>query len=489
MNRKSLKFKLLIFIALIVTLMTLINIYSIFNTKSFEARYSVMLGRLITIEGINEEMNLSILYFDKYFTTNSPSDWAEHINYRDNAMDKVRNLQDVLDKDNNVILLDIKGVLESYKDSSDTTLRKYELDNNTNKFYPDFQETKKLAGFCDEYVKRLQDSYLKYNNEQYKLLEKETIKNSNAIIMILAFIIIWCIGFAIVFSETITTPLKKLVLHSQKVSKGKFETVEVDDSIYEIDVLAEGFNKMVKAIDRLIEKIKEKAKVEKQLKDQEMKNLLVENMLKETRLKVLQSQINPHFLFNTLNTIVQTAIIEEADETEKLIESVADILRYSLTAIDSQSSIGAEVEVIKKYAHIQETRFKDRIKFNVEVDDKLRKLPLPGMTLQPLVENAFIHGIEGKEEGGIISLRVYAENNKCVIEIDDNGVGMSHERIEEIIACKTRPSEGHHTSGIGLANVIKRLRTIYNFNDVFSIESKIGEGTKMFIKIPANLYN
>lgn len=484
MNSKSLKFKLLTFIAFIVILMTSINLYSIFNTKSFEAKYSDMLGRLITINSVSQDMSLSELYFDKYFTTSSSFDWADHIKYRDSAMDKVRMLSGTLDRDNSVILMDIKGVLESYTTSADTALKKYNLNNKSNEFYPDFQETKKIAGFCDEYVKKLQENYLKYNNQQYKILENGTRKNNNLIIMMLTFIIIWCIFFAIVFSDLITIPLEKLVLHSQRVSRGKFETIEVDNSIYEIDVLAEGFNKMVKAIDRLIEKIKEKAKVEKQLKDQEMKNLMIENMLKETQLKVLQSQINPHFLFNTLNAIVQTAVIEEAEETEKLLESVADILRYSLNAIDSQSSIGAEVEVIKKYAYIQETRFKDRIKFNVEVDDNLRKLSLPGMTLQPLVENAFIHGIEGKEEGGTINLRVYAENNKCVIEIEDNGIGMSNEKIKEVITCKARPSEGHHTSGIGLANVIKRLKTLYNFDDVFTIESKIGEGTKMLIRIP-----
>lgn len=484
MNRKSLKFKLLTFIAFIVVLMTSINLYSIFNTKSFEVKYSDMLGRLMKIDGINQDMNLSVLYFDKYFTTNSPSDWEDYIKYGESAMNKVKSLQEVLDNDNGVILLDIKGVIQSYRESGDRTLKKYTSNNKADVFYPDFQETKKMAGFCDDYVKRLQANYLKYNNQQYKLLENATRKNSNIIIMLLLFIIIWCIGFAIVFSNTITVPLEKLMLHSQKVSKGKFEAVKIDYSIYEIEVLAEGFNKMVKAIDNLIKKIKEKANVEKQLRDQEMKNLLVENMLKETRLKVLQSQINPHFLFNTLNTIVQTAVIEDAEETEKLIVSVADILRYSLSALEAQSTIGQEVEIIKKYAHIQETRFRDRIKFNVEVDDKLKKLPLPGMTLQPLVENAFIHGIEGREEGGIISLRIYKRDNQCIIEIEDNGIGISEEKIKKLLACEEQSSNCHHTSGIGLSNVIKRLRVLYNFDDVFSIESKIGQGTKMFIRIP-----
>ncbi|MDP4088389.1 MAG: sensor histidine kinase [Bacillota bacterium] len=485
MNNKSLKFKLLVFIAFIVILMTSLNLYSIYKTKSFEAKYSDMIGRLMTIDGINQDMNLSVLYFDKYFTTSEPSDWQDCNKYSKSAMDKVQSLQGVLDKDSSVTLMDIKGVIESYQASANKAFQRYVSGNKSSDFYPDFEETKTIAGFCDQYVKVFQQNYLKYNNQQYQVLMSETGRSSNVIITLLFFIIIWCMAFAIVFSDTITIPLKKLVLYSQKVSKGKFETVKVDSSkIYEIDVLAEGFNKMITAIEKLIEKMKEKANVEKQLKDQEMKNLLVENMLKETQLKVLQSQINPHFLFNTLNAVVQTAVLEDAWETERLIDSVADILRYSLTMLESQSCIEDEVAVIKKYAYIQETRFKDRIRFNVEMDEELGKVSLPGMTLQPLVENAFIHGIEGREEGGTISLKVFKEEDQCVIKIEDDGVGMTEEKIREVLSSEARTKNDHHTSGIGLGNVIKRLRVLYNLDDVFSIESKIGEGTRMIIRIP-----
>ncbi len=485
MKNRSLKSNLLFFITFIVILMTTINLYSVFHTKSFQGKYSNLIGRLATINNINQDIKLSVLYFEKYFTTNAPSDWKESRSYTDSAMSKVESLQGVLDEESEITLLDMKGVIESYKDSAIDAMTAFIVDNKANDFYPHFQETKKISGYCDEYIKKLQDNYLKYNDEQYKILEKDTERNSNIMISLTILIILWCMIFAVIFSDTITVPLEKLVLYSKNVSKGKFETVKVTSSkIYEIDILAEGFNEMVNAIDTLIAKIKEKAHVEKQLKDQEMKNLLVENLLKETQLKVLQSQINPHFLFNTLNAIIQTAEIEDAHETEKLINSVSDILRYSLIMLDSQSCVGDEVEIIKKYAHIQETRFNDRIKFKVEVENKLLKVPLPGMTLQPLVENAFIHGVEEKEEGGTIAVKIYEENEKCVIVIQDDGVGMTQKKIMEMLSAEASSKEKHHTSGIGLANVIKRLRVLYNTSDVFTIESSIGQGTKMIIRIP-----
>jgi sensor histidine kinase YesM len=294
-------------------------------------------------------------------------------------------------------------------------------------------------------------------------------------------------AFAFAFSKEITTPLNELVEASQKVSKGDFEIENFNSSdIYEINVLYNGFNIMVGDIKKLIGEMKEKANIEKKLKDQEMENLKIENMLKEAKFKSLQSQVNPHFLFNTLNAIAQTSEIEGAYETERLIDSVSDILRYSLSMVDRTSTIGQEIEMVKQYMYIQETRFKDRIGFNLNVDSKLLNVEMPGMTLQPLVENSFIHGIDPKEDGGSISINAYRDLGYCIVEVIDDGMGMSQERIDEILNNKDVHEHHGHTTGIGVINVVNRLKLLYDYDDVLTIKSAENKGTKVSIKIRLN---
>jgi sensor histidine kinase YesM len=484
-NKNSLKFRLLVFIIWIIAVMTFINIIFIFNTKSFEVKYSDMIGEMVTINEISQDMSLSEQYFERYFTTNAASDLGNCKNYSLEALAKTTSLNSSLDKDSERILLNLENVVESYRASVEETLDKFHNSDRNNEFYPYFEETKKIYDYSNEYVKRLQESYLKYNKQQYDILKKDTSINWLIVISLIVLLTISCVIFTIIFSNQITMPLKKLVSHSHRVSQGKFERAELNKSdIYEIDTLTEDYNHMVEAINKLVAKIKEKAKVEKQLKDQEVKNLLMENMLKESQLKMLQAQINPHFLFNTLNTVVQTAMLEDAFETEKLINSVADMLRYSMIMVESQSTVEKEINNIRQYIYIQEVRFKDRVKFKLEIDESLGNVSLPGMILQPLVENAFMHGIEGKEEGGNIGISVSRVENTCLIVIVDDGVGIPEEKVKALLSGENVSGSRSHRTGIGFSNVIKRLRTIFNREDVLTIDSKINFGTKMCIRIP-----
>lgn len=215
-----------------------------------------------------------------------------------------------------------------------------------------------------------------------------------------------------------------------------------------------------------------------------MKNLKYENALKEFDLNVLQSQINPHFLFNTLNCINATAIMENAITTSKLIKSVSNILRYSLRSMSTNALLEDEINIVKDYIYIQECRFDDRVKFNLSTNMDMKKVKVPGMTIQPLVENAFIHGIEGKEDGGYINIYIDEENGECNVLIEDNGVGISKEVLDKINNYNYDAKHTGHTTGLGINIVEKRLRYLYNKKNMFKVESEEGKGTKVYLKIP-----
>lgn len=154
----------------------------------------------------------------------------------------------------------------------------------------------------------------------------------------------------------------------------------------ELKVLGDAFNHMRLNIHSLVQEIKDQSELDQ--------------LLKEMELKHLQNQINPHFLFNTLNAVSKMAYLEDANATSSLIDSVAAILRHSLGEIDTHVTLGDEVAIVGDYFNIQKSRFSERVQFITEIDETCLAIKIPRLTLQPLVENAFIHGIEEREEGG-----------------------------------------------------------------------------------------
>ncbi|WP_246031478.1 sensor histidine kinase [Salibacterium salarium] len=229
---------------------------------------------------------------------------------------------------------------------------------------------------------------------------------------------------------------------------------------------------MRKDITEYVEEMKDKAEMD--------------HLMKELELKHLQNQINPHFLFNTLNTVSKMAYLEDADDTSHLIDSVSALLRYNLGDLEKSVTLKDEIEVVQSYFHIQQTRFQGRIHFSVEIEETELNRRVPRLILQPLVENAFIHGVESLEEGGTISLRVYQQQKYTIVEVEDNGIGMEKEQIQGIQSPNNIASDGHvgHSTGLGLTNVIRRLQLFYQLEDVVEIESEPSGGTVVRLFLP-----
>jgi ligand-binding sensor protein/two-component sensor histidine kinase len=213
----------------------------------------------------------------------------------------------------------------------------------------------------------------------------------------------------------------------------------------------------------------------------------LENLLRATELKALQSQINPHFLFNTLNTIARLALIEGAGRTEEVVYALSDMLRNNLRDIDKLRTIAEEVKSIRDYLTIQRTRFGDRIQAEIQVEPQLLELSIPALTLQPLVENAILHGLEPKKEGGKVSIIGRSEGERVIIVIADTGVGVPPERIRAIFRAEKRTVTKGQTTGLGIVNVHKRIQHFFGSEYGLNMESKVGEGTQIYIQLPYDL--
>lgn len=208
------------------------------------------------------------------------------------------------------------------------------------------------------------------------------------------------------------------------------------------------------------------------------------NHLKEARLKYLQSQINPHFLFNSLNAGVQLAVMEDAEKTSVFIEKMADFFRYNVKKGSGDATIREEVETVDNYIYILNVRFAGDILYDSDLDGTVLDYKIPSMILQPLVENAVNHGIRGVEWQGEIHLKVQDKGERIEIRVEDNGKGMTREQVGMILSGSHTTVDSDST-GIGLGNVIARLRLYYSTDQLFSINSKgTDQGTSVILTIP-----
>ncbi len=198
-----------------------------------------------------------------------------------------------------------------------------------------------------------------------------------------------------------------------------------------------------------------------------------EKELNEIQMQLLQSQINPHFLFNTLNLISGMARIEDAKNTTDMTQRLSNIFRYNLKSQESTTSLFGEINIAKDYFHIQQRRFGKRIQLDWDIRTDPSEILIPAFTLQPLLENCVIHGISPKEEGGMMRIRIFRKNGWNHLSVIDNGMGIPPEKLKEL---RRNDYQRDNSSGIGITNVRSRFRTIYP-QSIFRISSKYGVGT------------
>ena len=283
-------------------------------------------------------------------------------------------------------------------------------------------------------------------------------------------------------SRSLTRPLAELAEAAQRVSRGDF-SFEIPVRYYdEVGHLTEAFNRMSRSLAQMIQDLREKSALEARLHQRELENLAMQNMLQETRLALLQSQINPHFFFNTLNVGVHLASLEKAERTAMFFENVGRLFRYSLGKLEAAATLKEELEHVENYVALLQMRFGKRtFVFRQEIEPGLGALSLPRLTLQPLVENAYLHGLAGRTKGHI-ELLAYRTEAGIAIEVKDNGKGMAPEKVAEILEAAGQGERG--AGAHGLSSVIARLRLWTGCEDPVAIESRPGEGTTIRLLLP-----
>ena len=373
----------------------------------------------------------------------------------------------------------IKSCYEVYTKERDYLL---ELSQESPDYIDQLYIVYDIQGYLREYATELMSLTLAAGSREYQnkipmLIIVPTVMGIVAVILFLLMI-----ELSTIMKRTIVNPIAKLVTFAKRIANNDFyiEDVPVENND-EVGELTHAFNKMKFATGEYIYALEESRKAMDLFHAEELQKLEAERRLETMKLEVLVNQVNPHFLFNTLNVIGGMAMIENAETTEKMIMALSNLFRYNLKNSSSEAILAQELNVVRDYMYIQHMRFGERLQFQIECDREHEETIVPTFTFQPLIENAIIHGLSKKEEGGSIHVRVGENEDVVFITVRDTGVGMSEEKLEKL---RLKLEEGNVSrDSIGVGNVYRRFKIMYP-NGSFTIDSKEGQGTCIQLQVP-----
>lgn len=266
------------------------------------------------------------------------------------------------------------------------------------------------------------------------------------------------LGVAFFSSWTVTEPLKTVADKLKQFGKGDWNTKLDSFGVVELDDIVEVFNEMTERIHTLITQV-----YENQL------------LASKAQIKYLQSQINPHFLYNVLSTISLQAKMDGNEEVYRMVYSLSNLLQGKLfRSGEIEIKLREELELVEFYLYLQNKRFPDRLSYEIDCGEGVKELPVPRMCIEPVVENAVTHGLEPKEGKGFVRIRIYQEGSSLLVQVSDDGVGFSPEGLQD----------NKHTH-VGLKNIEQLIHNLYGEGYGMQIESEPGQGTRVLLSLPA----
>lgn len=271
-----------------------------------------------------------------------------------------------------------------------------------------------------------------------------------------------CLSFGMT-SRIITMPIKELVQAMQQMEEGHFKKVMMKTNQDEIGTLKNRYNEMVDEIEKLIHKIYE---------DQKFK--------RKAELRILQEQVKPHFLYNTIDAMRYLAYTGQNEELGEALEAFGGYYRTSLSKGSEVISVKQEIDLVKDYLYLQKMRYGDIISVAYDIEPETLNFKIPKLILQPLVENAIYHGIKPRMSAGVIDIRAYIRSEFIYLEVEDNGVGMTEEELAKVNEEKIRSNE----KSFGLRGTCERVSIYFEHKDLYYIESQRDMGTKITFKMP-----
>ncbi|MBN1145615.1 MAG: sensor histidine kinase [Anaerolineales bacterium] len=470
--RLSLRAKILFSFFTVILLLTAVNTLMILEVLRFNRQYDAILNNITTANSINGYIKpaidtemWNIVAGKKEFNAGEQYQIIEQVNSQIEAMmantasDKSRIKLEVILRTMDTLTSYVNKMGAQIEQGSRVVDNELVLDN--------------IRGVSEVVEESVQD-YMLFEVNQAEQKYKENQARLTRLIIFYMILLPCVIGFSVaaawVISTSIYIPIKKLHDVTTTITKNDLQALVTSSNKDEITELGMSFNFMIARIRELLD-----AKISEQ-----------EN-LKKAELRALQAQINPHFLYNTLDTIVWMAEANKSDQVIEIVRALSSFFRIALSKGRDWIPIRQEIEHVRSYLAIQKMRYRDILDYKIEVEEDILDGTILKLTLQPLVENALYHGIKTKRSGGTITVRAWrADQNLVSLEVQDDGIGFTPYKLSQIHA-KINEDSGEVTStesGFGLENVNKRIRLYYGKQYGLTVQSQYQSGTRVTVKIP-----
>jgi two-component system sensor histidine kinase YesM len=456
----------------VILLMVAVNSMMLLNVYRFNRQYDAIITNITTANSINGFIKPAI-DTEMWNIVAGKTEFEDGNQYEiiNQVNDQIESMMANTDSDKSKIKLEVirrtMNTLTSYVDKMGAQIEQGSrvaenelvLDN--------------IRGVSEVVEDSVQD-YMLFEVNQAEEQYKQNLSHFNRLAIIYMILLPCTIGFSVfaawLISASIYLPIKKLHDVTTTITKNDLQALVTSENVDEITELGMTFNIMIGKIRELLN-----AKVKEQ-----------EN-LKKAELKALQAQINPHFLYNTLDTIVWMAEANKTDQVIEIVRALSSFFRIALSKGKDWISIRQEIEHVRSYLAIQKMRYQDILNYKIEVDKDLLDGTILKLTLQPLVENALYHGIKNKREGGTIIVRAQRVGNDLVrLEVQDDGVGFTPQKLTQIRS--TLDDEFGEISlqegGFGLENVNRRIKLYYGKEYGLYVQSEHHEGTQVVARIP-----
>lgn len=484
-RRRAATFQVKLIGIFLITLFSLcvVNLLIYRNTNGLMEEVNLIYGGGQTLMELRNRLDAVQLNGTEYLNTNNSKALTVYYENEEECRKLLETLNVEYVQDKELMMeKNIKVMSEHYLECIEKAIRSREK-MGTETYQEFYDEGATLLEYLHSGIYSLNNMQYENNAKAYE--EFAGYMRLSEFMQVCVFISVGILDIILVIflTDRLTRPLRQLAETAKEVGKGNLDvSLQETKNGDEIGIVGNAFNQMVLSLREYIRQLRESIEKESAHKEKE---ILMEAHLKEAQLKYLQAQIDPHFLFNTLNAGAQLAMMENASETYRYIHKVSDFFRYNVKKEAESASLGEEIQLVDDYMYILNIRYSGDICFEKHVDENVGNVLTPSMFLQPIVENCVKHGIKEIDGESKITLSVTKDDDLITVSVRDNGKGMTKEQIDGIFNTVEKDRKRKETKGIGLDNVISRLRLYYNRNDVMEITS-LGEnmGTEVAVFIP-----
>jgi len=483
----------LLLLAMLLAIL-LMNFLIFTQSRSMMHRIDEVFASNATIVDLSEKLGQVQVSVYEYLSTRSSSALENFYRYSQEYADSAAALGGEIADDEGLMLeRNIRRMSENYLELADEAIQA-KRGRNVEEYREKYDRSEEVRQYIGNSVYELNSLRFEQNSVNYRRLLEAFDRLEAFSLVLMAAVFGLTLVFAAMTIRAMISPLTELAGAADRVAAGDFDVqIPESESRDEVGIVTNAFRGMVASIRQYIIHQRQALETQARMKENE---LTMQAHLKEAQLKYLQAQINPHFLFNSLNAASQLAMLEGAERSEVYLARMADFFRYNVKKSDGRATLEEEIAAADNYIYILNVRFSGDIHYRTEIDPQIRcgDIRMPSMILQPLVENAIQHGIHDDHEHGRIVLsaeRVRAEDTEtgcdCIrLTVADNGAGMTRAQIGRIMRGETAPAEDNSQStGIALSNVMSRLQLFYGREHLLSVWSDgPGCGTEVNVLLP-----